>query len=335
MATHLRVQNIQVSEQDPFVDDYFVPAEPANPLPRSMEWDATYTPSWTNIFWGPISLVSTIMGLIRSQASGDQEGQFDAKLKLVGAPFTILHALCAALSSILRLAYLLHESLAKSLEPIVLVLGLPTVVFGLGLCVMEGIYEAICLFRSGQLICHTGSSEDSDETVIENLDYFKATYLVPSEAELQRYRHIEDQAQRQQMALAAKKVTLIRRVGLSCANNVMPNLRISLETLNNPDVSLEEKAAAIERAKGALSLIDAQAKKKLIIHAVGLAAIILCGLSFILAMVGCPALIPVILMTIGGVFATGNYIYAKGALDEEGWGFSLTKAFPPLGWILG
>jgi hypothetical protein len=37
-------------------------------------------------------------------------------------------------------------------------------------------------------------------------------------------------------------------------------------------------------------------------------------------------------MTIGGVFATVNYFYAKGALDEQG-GASPGKSIPPLGWL--
>ncbi len=336
MATHLRLQDIPPVPEGRYVEDYPLHQEGEILVPpRAMEWDATYTPSWTNIFWGPISLVSTVMGLMRAKASGDKEGELDAKLRLVGAPFTILHALCATLSSVFRLSYLMHETVAKSLEPLVLVLGIPTVVFGLGLCFVEGIYESICLFRAAQLICHTGSVDDNDATVVENLRYFEAAYLTPSQEEIDRYQHIENEAQRARMATAAKHVTLIRRVGLTCANRVARELRESLRTLANQEASPRDHAAAIACAKEALSLIDIQAKKKLIIHIVGLAAIALCAASFILITLGCPTLLPLLLMTAGGLFATANYLYAKGTLEEEGWGFSITKAVPPLGWILG
>jgi hypothetical protein len=167
------------------------------PPPRVKEWDGTYTPSITNLFWGPVSLFTSAWELVRAKAAGDTEGQFDARIKLIGAPITILHALSMAFSAIVRLAFFLHETAAKSLEPLVVVLGFPTIVLGLGLCLVEGIYEAICTYRSAELIYHTGSRSDNDDLVMQKLQYFEATYLVLNDAERNRFRHIADHAQRE------------------------------------------------------------------------------------------------------------------------------------------
>lgn len=303
------------------------------PPPRVKEWDGTYTPSITNLFWGPVSLFTSAWELVRAKAAGDKEGQFDARLKLIGAPITILHALSMAFSAIVRLAFFLHETAAKSLEPLVVVLGFPTIVLGLGLCLVEGIYEAICTYRSAELIYRTGLRSDNDDLVMRKLAYFEATYLTVNDAERSRFRHIADHAQRERMAMAVKCATLDRRITPRFGADVRAELGPILQTLRNPETTEADRQMALEQARTLLSTIDTQAKKKLLIHVVGLAAIILCAASFVLSLLAGPAGIPLALMTIGGVFATANYFYAKGALDEQGWGFSAGKAFPPLGWL--
>ncbi|MFI5333581.1 MAG: hypothetical protein ACHQT8_00235 [Chlamydiales bacterium] len=292
-------------------------------------WDGTYTPSVTNIFWGPMSLFTSLVGLYRAKRANDQEGVLDAQLKLIGAPFNILHALALAFSAFVRVCFLIHETLAKSLEPALLLLGIPTVVLGLGLCLVEGMYETICLARSIGLTFHTGSQNDGQEAVIHNLEYFEASHLPPEAVEIDQVAG-EARAQLRREAMT-KRATLDRRVGFTCAEQVRTELRPILARLRDPDEVNPQ--AALDDAKDLLRSIDIQAKKKIIIHLVGLAAIALCAASFILAFATGGAALPVALMTIGGVFATLNYLYAKGAMDEEGWHFSFSRAIPPIGWI--
>lgn len=294
-------------------------------------WEGTYSPAVSNLFFGPSSLASAIRGRNHSQSIGDHEGQMDATVKLVSAPIATVHAAALAFTSAIQLSFIFQESWAMTLLPLIPILGIPIVILGLGLCVVEGVYEIICICRSLALIYHTGSANDDREAVRQNLEYFERAYL-PSQEELARFAHIADAAQRARAAAPAKLATLDRRVERWCTDEVVGTLRNSLNVLRS-EAGEAEKAQATQAAKEALATMDTQAKKKLLVHIVGLAAVILCAASFIIAILTGPIGIAALFMTVGGVLATLNYLYAKGALNRPGWSFSLCEAIPPLGWI--
>lgn len=344
--------------------DQFIQAQPlpnhARPRLETTQWNWTNTPSWTNIFWTPIDAVATGASWVRARAAGDEEGQFDAGLRLAGMPLSILHAVGALATFLLEIGYILEAKFLTELKPILDLTRLPIMSLGIGLCVIEGIYEAICLRRTVQLLQNMQTSElyvlndaiaqfpernaellgRKRELLVTNLTYFRDTYFTISDEENERIRavaqrHFPEDGDSQQReitqktrALAqVKHANLDRRVRPWCGLEIGRQLNPLLERLQAGD------HAAVAEAEELLATVDTQARKKLLIHIVGLAAIILCAIGFILTMVACPAVIPFALITAAGILSTLNYVYAKGALDEQGWGFSITKAIPPIGWI--
>ena len=345
---------------DPFIQAAPLPDHPPQRPLQTTQWNWTNTPSWTNVFWTPIDCVATGVSWARARAVGDREGQFDAGLRLAGMPLSILHAIGAFATFLIELAYMLEYKFAIQFEPILHLTRLPIMSLGLGLCVIEGIYEGICLRRTVKLLSHMETSElyvlndelmqhperraqilgQKRDLIITNLTYFRDKYFEISQEERNRIRGVaqrhfpndplSEQRQVNQMSDAlrqVKRANLDRRVRPWCGLEIARQLNPLLARLQQGDDT------AIEEAERLISTIDAQGRKKLLIHIVGITALVLCAVGFILTMIACPAIIPFVMITVSGILSTLNYLYAKGALDEQGWSFSITKALPPLGWI--
>jgi hypothetical protein len=397
LPLHSRLQ-VHLSSDD---DSDFLVAQPLNDSPQAAPAPA-YDSSWTNIpcagniLWTPMDFFSTIYAWMHAKAIGDEEGAFDAGLRLAGMPLSIVHAICASFTYLLQIGYVFHDSIAEFLEPISQFVGFPALVLGSVLCVIEGIYESICLGRAVYLIkqMRTGllTSIDQllalddpqdfntaltrflaenadaraiyetfgdmpdrkaqlvrlkDELLIENLSYFEAEYLTLKPEETTKIREVVRQnihnaspgnmgrRERELEAnlLAVKRTSLDRRVRPWCGQRICQELRPFLDTLRSPESSVEELQEAREGAQNLLQAIDIQAKKKMIIHIVGLIALTASAIGFILTMVACPVLIPFILITIGGTLSTWSYLGGRGSLDHEGWTFSICDAIIPIGWL--
>jgi hypothetical protein len=186
-----------------------------------------------------------------------------------------------------------------------------------------------------------------DACLIENLSYFEANYLTITPEERghiqgivkRNFAHLETDLQNLERdklideLSTVKHAQLARRLRPWCATRISTELNGYLQVLRNPSLSPEQKARAREGAENLLNSIDIQAKKKMIIHIVGITALILSAIGFILILVACPALAPLVLLSIASGLSTLGYLYGKGALDQEGWSFSFCEAFPAIGWF--
>lgn len=371
----------------------------------------TNLPGLSNVLWTPMDYESTMTGWTVSRAAGDEEGAFDAGLRLVGMPLSMLHAVSSLITCCINAASFLHTSFEGVLESAVKILGPPTLIFGLCICVIEGIYEAICIARNAILLrdmqismiqeldtllniadaprfrtaCsawlrdHPQDSlpeslrkrhallqdilnRRSDEELmclappliqqckegltIQTLIYFEAEYFAVNTEEQERidrtvssnFGHLAAEAQQQKKSemqrslLTVKRTQLDRRIRPWCRQAISRDLKPLLDVLTDPTADARLRTTALTQAENLLSSVDIQAKKMLLIHAVGLAAIVLSAIGFTLSLIACPAFIPFTLLIVGGIMTTASYYYKLGALEEAGWNFSGKAACPWLYW---
>src|ERR1700722_7622623 len=117
----------------------------------------TWTPGILNCIWVPMDFATTFAAWVRATTTGDEEGEFDTALRHSGMPLSIFHAFGGAIISLLQLGFLFKESIAQRLEPIIGIIGQPVMLFGIGFCLIQGIYESVCIARAVELISHTES----------------------------------------------------------------------------------------------------------------------------------------------------------------------------------
>ena len=388
-------------------NDFILPPSEALETYDGPGW--TWTPGLFNIIWMPMDLVSTLTGWVRAKASGDLEAQLDAQLRLAGMPLAFFQAITAALTWLLELGYIIYESMADALDPVTGIFGAPALVLGIGFCVVQGIYESICVGRAIELLSHThtrslkelntlltsnpleqssnieawlaANPEDSlpeeakvlhrqltisvkekhgllanhdllatlkDQMLLDGL-YFDAEYLSLTVEEKTRmanlvqrnFPNLEIKEQRQEYVnmaanlTRAKRANLDRRVKPWCGLKVANELKPLMNALKDPTLTPLARREAREQAENFLQALDTQGKKRLAIHIVGLIALAFSAAGFLCTLLACPALIPFLLLTAGGVLSTLSYIYGRAALDEEGftWGKAARAAMPPLAWV--
>lgn len=320
----------------------FVDAEPSPEETRALRASTVHThevpkihlPGLGNIVHIPLAIIATLFAWLSAKVSGDEEAVFDARLRLAGMPLSLSHAISSTLALILQLGYVFHISLTGILVPVVALLSIPTIVFGFGVCLVEGVYKSVCVKRAIRVLKHRLVGEGlNEQQLIANLDYFRAKYLAITDKEA---RYIDGcvkknpSLNRIQMAatvLQVKRANLERRVRPWCAEKIEAEVEPLLRKLTTLGVG-ESRAKAGRAAEKLLNTIEMQGKKTLLIHSLALTAVILSGLGFLFSLIACPPLIPFILMTMGGILSTITVLYGSGTLDQHDWSFSWMRALP-------
>lgn len=270
----------------------------------------TAGPGVTNLFWTVLDTVSACTGRSEAIEMRDSEGEFDATLRLTAMPLNMAYAAGAGVTLLSDIGQMAHSSL-NHLEPFSRFIAGPLLGLGFAVCAIEGIYEAICVKRNLDL----RSLINYDQPVV-SLQRFRARFFTvgPEEA---------------QGAEAIARARIIKRADLDRSlwgSHIAQQIAIEL-----PQILANGTEA---QARALLQRIDTQSSIYLLIHAVGLFALALCAAAFILTMVACPVTLPFVLMTVGGALMIATFFYGKG-LADEGWGFSLVKAFSFLESVLG
>jgi hypothetical protein len=88
------------------------------------------------------------------------------------------------------------------------------------------------------------------------------------------------------------------------------------------------KLRGIELSKKLFQKIETQNIKKIMRHTLGLAALAVTIAGLILIMVGCPYLIPFLLINLGCIFALLRWAVGKGLLEQGGWTLDYKKLLP-------
>ncbi len=128
--------------------------------------------------------------------------------------------------------------------------------------------------------------------------------------------------------LTAKKNELIRRVHPWLADAIEQALPTTIKNLQGPD-SLK-RAEGKQKAEEIFHHIQLQSQKKILVHSIGLAAVITTTIGLILGCFAVPFFIPFIVLLAGAVLALGRYYLNEGLMDSKGWDFKVENCIPSI-----
>jgi hypothetical protein len=157
---------------------------------------------------------------------------------------------------------------------------------------------------------------------IENFIHNKFPNLLPAEQQKKIENRIEAE-------LKTKKNDLIRRVHFWLADEIESNASTIIQDLCQEDSEKSRKAK--EKAAEIFDHIKIQSHKKLLIHGVGLAAVLITLLGLILAYIACPFFILITILAIGGILVCARYYLHEGLMNSKGWEFKVKNCIPA--WI--
>jgi hypothetical protein len=126
--------------------------------------------------------------------------------------------------------------------------------------------------------------------------------------------------------LKRAKIKLIRRVQPWLADEIEQTIPGIIQDLQSRD--LLKRKEAKEKAAEIFENIKTQSHKKLLIHGIGLAAVLITTAGLILGCIACPFFIPAIVMTIGGILALARSCLNSGYIDSKGWEFKPENCIP-------
>ncbi|MBI2743227.1 MAG: hypothetical protein HYX48_04845 [Chlamydiales bacterium] len=353
--THTTQSYMHTAEMssDPFLEMQPSPDElPCRKALRVRHYEAgrIHLPAMSNIIFTPIDIITTILAWTKAKVTGDDEGQFDAQLRMAGMPLSLMHAASALFSICVQIGLALEISFAGLMKPFTDLLTTPTLLFGLGLCLIETGYESVWIKRARKVVNFANREENQqDQQLIATLSYFDQKYLALTPAEEGKIRvfvqtnfsKMTEEAQRQKEVefaanlLGVKRVNLERRVRPWCAEKLSVELEPLIEVLGSKTTSFAKRMQARAEAVQLIKMIDMQGKKNMLVHVIGVTALALSGVGFACSIIACPFIVPLILLIAGGVIGIVGFFYGQGIIDEKDWSFSWKSSFGPLYELIG
>jgi len=155
----------------------------------------------------------------------------------------------------------------------------------------------------------------SPEEINEINDYVKnkLSHLSPEEQNARKSQIIKN-------SLDAKKSELTRKIHPWLTNEIEGSLPDVIRGLQSPLPS--EQIKAKEKAESIFADIKIQSQKKMLVHSIGMVAVLVTIAGLIAGCVFCPVLVPFILLGIGGAIAIARGLVFWGYMNARGWNFS-------------
>lgn len=135
-------------------------------------------------------------------------------------------------------------------------------------------------------------------------------------------------AQIAQNTVDSKKCELIRKVHPWLANEIEGSLADVISGLQSPEQSKQKTAK--EKAETLFADIKIQSQKKMLVHTVGIIAVVVTLAGLIAGCVSCPILIPFIILSIGSALAVSRSLLYWGYMNSKGWNFSIQNCIEGL-----
>lgn len=281
-----------------------------------------------NIFTVPGSIISNALSWTKAKEQGDIEGQVNSFTQLLGAPLSVLSQLFGLIFRVYEVSSFLNVTeyapmVAPFFKPMayttLALSGIETVYYGLGLARQITFLSEIRR-REGSpheffdLIYqeYLGVRKSEEQTITREITS-KCLSLNPEEIRELRMKREEEIRQKKMAALSRR---------------ISPWLTKELADL----FSKGQRSLPKERVEQLMQDIDTQAKKILIVHALGIATIFLMVTGVILALAGVASILPVVFTSLSMLTSTAQYLLEYGFVDSRGWNFSFVNCIP--NWIV-
>jgi len=126
--------------------------------------------------------------------------------------------------------------------------------------------------------------------------------------------------------LNTKRKTLARRVRpwmVHEASDTAPSILMGLTSH-----LAENRDLAVKEGLELMNDMRIQNVKKKIVHIIGIVALVIAAASLIALLAGAPYAVPLVLVSIATIVATGRFLAFSGSLDVRGWNFSWKNTLP-------
>lgn len=278
----------------PFSEPAAIPLDPAR-LTNTMDLGISPIPSITSIFFAPSSFKAAAAARKEAIAQNNKEALVDANMRLALTPSSVLYAL-TAMGLLLINAFSTAKISHPALIPIFAVLSPIALGAGMLVCLTGGLFEVVAAIRQIRFLNKISLKHQNAE---DALQFIKNRFFSPIS----------------KIPLESRMKDLARRIDYQ----TVIELKALVEESSPCPLCLEQE----------LEIAVKQAKKKLIIHFIGLAAILVAASGLLISFLSlCPPLIILTFIACALILAVARAALMKGWLPSEDWSFSLQKAFP-------
>lgn len=310
---------------------------------------STNVPGLTNIFFAPYDLYHELNALSAAYKIDDREGVVENGLRVIEAPFSISNAFMKLSVYAINAGTFFKTLDNPNFAPILAIsspLSKLIALTGFVICVIEGVFEFIGLIYSADLYKDIYMSEiEGPKETQENIRHlflsklYQEYFQIQSEEmkEIDNYvknklseHSTEEQNKRKNFIIQAnldlKKSALIRRIQPWLANQIEETLPQILTDLQSAYKIKADQAK--EKAESLFNNVKIQTEKNMLIHSVGVFAVLFTIAGLIAECVLLHFMVPTLLLLIGGALAIARGMLYLGLKDSEGWNFSVEKCIP-------
>ncbi len=305
----------------------------------------TNLPGITNLFFAPYEFFHSMKAMLSAEKINDREGILQNGLRVISTPFSFI-------DSVSKLVWYIFEGgiyfklISAAYHRTLLPLTWYITGIGFIMCAIEGVIESISLYRTKQFYTDYYPQEIEplkknhpiDEKIYLNkLQQLQNRFLKISPEKLQK---IQDYAQSKPLSvdkqklqekiinaeLTTQKNDLIRRVHPWLADEIEQKIPGIIQNLQSSDPT--KRAEAKDKAAEIFQNMKVQTHKKILIHSIGLAAVLVTTIGLILGCLAFPFLIPLVVLLAAGALSLARQFLHGGLMDSKGWEFNVKNCIP-------
>jgi hypothetical protein len=297
---------------------------------------STDLPGIANLFFAPYEFFLSMKALLSAEKINDGEGILQNGLRVISTPFSFIN-------SVSKLVWYIFEGgiyfklISAAYQHTLLPLTWSIAGLGFIVCAIEGVIESIGLYRSKKFYNQFYPQENEEKIYLTKLQQLSNRFLKISPEEQQK---IHDYVQRKPLSvekqkleekmmaakLTTKKNDLIRRVHPWLADEIEQTVPGTLQNLQSSDPT--KRGEAKDKAAEIFQKMRLQSQKKILIHTIGLAAVLVTTIGLILGCFPFPFLIPLAVLLVGGALSVARQLLHAGFMDSKGWEFNVENCIP-------
>ncbi len=288
----------------------------------------------------PYDFACSLYRLERARLLHNSEQEIDTAMRIIQAPLAFFTGIFTLFQALSTYHVIKNPSFPKK------ILSPGVAIFGIAVCTIDLVHELVGIKRVCQMrnrLNYTKwsakdvSLEESKRLIVKDLKYIQTKWLtITPEDEARVEKIVEDalpkKTPKDEKVESQSHLVAELRIGkeLTLANRIAPWLVAHLKEKGEGFISRIENGdeAALAEAKGLLTDVNKQIKKKTIVHIIGIIGLILIISGLITMVIACPALIPFILINVGVFIGVVRYLMSEGFFNTQGWHFSASNCIP-------
>jgi hypothetical protein len=314
------------------VKKYFEsPSEPQKTpslIKKKLEvYDATQwtdLPGVSSLIFTPIDCICAIFDWIKADAEHNEEAKWALKVRFAAMPLSFFYGVFSFFTTVFQVGAFLKLNWELLPTHVLAAFAWPILALGIVIAAIGSALESFGIYKQVQLLTKLHDPANK-ETQYQDLAYIQENFFTLNLAE-QALIELNGKDYNEEELLHVKKTTLAGRVHPWLVEKIETDLNKILRGLGSDDPLI--RSVAHERAEKLLKSIDFQAKKKLMIHIIGLFALALTTIGLILTHTLCPPLVIFTLVGLGVFLGVSRMLLAKGFFSTEGWSFSAFNCLP-------